>query len=50
MNSILFEEWFSNVLDKVEVNAVIVMDNVPYHSRKVNKVPNSVWKKTDVQN
>lgn len=41
MNSVSFEQWFSKVLDKVEANAMIVMDNAPYFSRKINKVSNS---------
>lgn len=30
MDSTQFEEWFSKVVDKIERNAVIVMDSAPY--------------------
>lgn len=36
-----FENWFGKVLPTLEDNAVIVLDNATYHSRKKEKVANS---------
>ncbi|KAF2901916.1 hypothetical protein ILUMI_04272 [Ignelater luminosus] len=33
----------------LEENSVIVLDNAPYHSRKMEKIPTSGWKKSDIQ-
>ncbi|KAF2888302.1 hypothetical protein ILUMI_17871, partial [Ignelater luminosus] len=44
-----FENWFSNILPRLEENSVIVLDNAPYHSRKMEKIPTSGWKKSDIQ-
>ena len=37
MNAKVFEEWFQKVLQLLPDNAVIVMDNASYHSRKVEQ-------------
>ncbi|XP_074027309.1 uncharacterized protein [Leptinotarsa decemlineata] len=39
MNSGSFEQWFSKVLPHLEDNAVIVMDNAPYHLRRLQNFP-----------
>ncbi|KAF2889907.1 hypothetical protein ILUMI_16266 [Ignelater luminosus] len=44
-----FENWFSNILPRLEENSVIVLDNAPYHSRKMEKILTSGWKKSDIQ-
>lgn len=44
-----FENWFSKILTKLEDNAVIVLDNAPYHSRKLEKVPTTASKKSEIQ-
>lgn len=49
MNSVVFEDWFSDILEKLPENAVIVMDNAPYHSRKIERVPTSSSTKKDMQ-
>ncbi|CAK9802850.1 hypothetical protein ANTQUA_LOCUS10453 [Anthophora quadrimaculata] len=49
MNAAKFEDWFSKIIDKLEENSVVVMDNAPYHSRKIEKIPTSKWKKADIQ-
>ncbi|XP_049779752.1 uncharacterized protein LOC126176637 [Schistocerca cancellata] len=36
-----FEKWFQDVLPRLQENAVIVIDNAPYHSRRKEKVPNA---------
>ena len=47
----LFEDWFQNrLLPNVPKNSVIVMDNASYHSRQLNKVPNSNNTKVEIQN
>ncbi|XP_050295356.1 uncharacterized protein LOC126735393 [Anthonomus grandis grandis] len=48
MNSDVFEKWFSSVLRLVEPGSVIVIDNAPYHSRRVEKLPTSAWQKADI--
>ncbi|KAL6446087.1 hypothetical protein ACFW04_001027 [Cataglyphis niger] len=48
MNSDTFHEWFKNILPLLDDNAVIVMDNAPYHSMKLEKLPNISWEKTEI--
>ncbi|XP_067131417.1 uncharacterized protein [Centruroides vittatus] len=43
-----FKKWFEKILSKLESNAVVVMDNAPYHSAKIEKIPNCSWKKADI--
>ncbi|XP_074035663.1 uncharacterized protein [Leptinotarsa decemlineata] len=50
MNGKSFEQWFSKVLPHLEDNAVIVMDNAPYHSRRLEKIPRTSSKKVEIQN
>lgn len=49
MNSKSFENWFRKVLPKLEENAVIVMDNAPYHSRKLETTPAPSTKKKEIK-
>lgn len=49
MNATVFEEWFIALLNKLPDNAVIVMDNASYHSRKLEKIPTTTSKKKDMQ-
>lgn len=44
MNAKVFENWFKKILDIVEPESVIVMDNAPYDSRRLARVPNMQWK------
>lgn len=48
MNGDTFLEWFENILPSLADNAVIVMDNAPYHSVKIEKIPNASWKKMEI--
>ena len=48
MNSEVFEKWFSSVLDSIEPGSVIIMDNAPYHSRRVERIPTSSWRKCEI--
>ncbi|KAL6430598.1 hypothetical protein ACFW04_006889 [Cataglyphis niger] len=40
MNGDTFHEWLKNILPSLEDNTVIVMDNIPYHFVKLEKLPN----------
>ncbi|XP_054257587.1 uncharacterized protein LOC128982668 [Macrosteles quadrilineatus] len=44
-----FEKWFDQLLPNLQSNSVIVMDNAPYHSVKVEKVPNTKSRKEDIK-
>jgi len=44
-----FFEWFCSILPKLNDNAVIVLDNAPYHSVKKESIPTTSWKKTAIQ-
>jgi hypothetical protein len=48
MNANKYEEWFTNILTKLPANSVIVMVNASYHSRVVEKMSNSSWKKVNM--
>lgn len=48
MNANVFEEWFAKILDILPENSVIVLDNAPYHSRKVEKIPTTNTKKEEI--
>ncbi|XP_074035278.1 uncharacterized protein [Leptinotarsa decemlineata] len=50
MNGESFKQWFSKVLPHLEDNAVIVMDNAPYHSRRLENIPTTSSKKVEIQN
>ncbi|XP_060846134.1 uncharacterized protein LOC132925787 [Rhopalosiphum padi] len=45
MNGDNFKEGFENILPVLDPNSIIVMDNAPYHSVKMEKYPNASWKK-----
>ncbi|XP_050516388.1 uncharacterized protein LOC126891251 [Diabrotica virgifera virgifera] len=49
MNSDVFEQWLQRILPPLPQNAVIVLDNAPYHSRKYEKMPTSATRKADIQ-
>lgn len=49
MNAEGFEKWFEDILKKVEPNAVIVMDNASYHSRRQERLPVTSWRKLNIQ-
>ncbi|CAH1989908.1 unnamed protein product [Acanthoscelides obtectus] len=50
MNADLFEEWFENIISRLEENAVIVMDNASFHNRRIDKAPNSGTEKGKYRN
>jgi len=50
MSGQTFQEWFEEILPLLEDNAVIVLDNAPYHSVKKEKTPTMAWKKADYWN
>ena len=40
MTSEHFEEWFhDSLMPNIPANSLIVMDNVPYHSRRLEPIP-----------
>lgn len=49
MNSVIFKDWFIQMLNNLEEPCVIVMDNAPYHSGLVDNYPKSNEKKINVQ-
>ncbi|KAL4085006.1 hypothetical protein QTP88_027855 [Uroleucon formosanum] len=48
MNGKCFRYWLESVLPRLKDNAVIVIDNAPYHSVKRDKYPNTNSKKADI--
>lgn len=51
MNKENFLKWFRNqLLPKLEEPSIIIMDNATYHSSLIEKLPNSNWKKAELQN
>lgn len=48
INSDTFLEWFQNILPWLDDQAVIVMDNAPYHSAKQSRCPTATWKKAEI--
>ena len=50
MTATYFEEWFhDSLLPNLQSNSIIVMDNVPYHSRKLEPVPTMSSMKQQMQ-
>lgn len=50
MNGQTFKDWLEEILPLLKDNAIVVMDNAPYHSVKFDKIPNLSWKKADIIN
>lgn len=49
MNNECFKTWFiKQLIPNIPENSLIIMDNAPYHSKEIDKVPNSKSKKADV--
>jgi hypothetical protein len=47
MNDVNFEKWVRNkLIPSLPTNSVAAMDNAPYHSMKVDKVPSKSSVKT----
>jgi predicted O-methyltransferase YrrM len=49
VNAEHFEEWLRGILPKLQKDSILVLDNVPYHSRKVEKTPTAAWRKAQIQ-
>lgn len=43
-----FLEWFKNIIPQLEPESVVVMNNAPYHSMKVEKIPTTAWNKQQI--
>ena len=39
MDGIVFRDWYVNKLLNIPQNSTIIIDNAPYHSVVLNKVP-----------
>ncbi|XP_025203795.1 uncharacterized protein LOC112600705 [Melanaphis sacchari] len=48
MNGDKFLEWFKTILPLLSDNAIIIMDNAPYHNMKTEQIPVSSWKKENI--
>lgn len=49
MNNQSFKKWFSeNLLPSLEEPTSIIMDNAPYHSAQIDKVPCTNWRKQEI--
>ena len=48
MTADVFEEYFSQMIDLLPTNSVIVMDNASYHSRLKEPLPNTKWRKQEL--
>lgn len=49
MNGDVFFDWVKGVIPFLKDNSVIVMDNAPYHSVKLEKCPTLAWKKAEIE-
>ena len=48
MNSAVYEKWFRRIVHLLPPNSVIVIDNASYHSRFVEKIPNTSTRKAEI--
>lgn len=48
MNGDVFEEYFEQMIQFIPKGSVIVMDNASYHSRLLEPLPTSKWKKDEI--
>lgn len=49
MTASTFKEWFVNrFLNYLDEGSIIIMDNAPYHSVSINKIPNTSSRKRDI--
>lgn len=48
MDARRFEQWFLEILPKLEPGSIVVMDNASYHSRRLEALPTSQWKKGQI--
>lgn len=48
MNAQHFEEWLTGILPRLKPNSVLVIDNAPYHSRKMESGPVKRWNKGQI--
>lgn len=49
MNAEKYEDWLKNIIPKLKDNSVLVIDNAPYHTRKLELLPTSNWRKGQIQ-
>ncbi|MCP4492375.1 MAG: hypothetical protein GY820_34465 [Gammaproteobacteria bacterium] len=53
MDAEYFEQWTNDLISSIKStihgSTVVVMDNAPYHSRKIQRAPTSRSKKAEIQ-
>lgn len=49
MDSQRFERWFSSLLLNVPEGTVIILDNAPYHSKRVEAIPTQASRKGEIR-
>ncbi|GBP48307.1 hypothetical protein EVAR_34800_1 [Eumeta japonica] len=50
MNSAVYEKWFRGMLTSFEEPSIIFIDNAPYHSRQINKMPTQANRRHEIIN
>ncbi|CAH2097945.1 unnamed protein product [Euphydryas editha] len=50
MNAEIYENWFREMLMLLEEPSIIFIDNAPYHSRQINKMPTQANTKHEIIN
>lgn len=48
MNGDVFRNWFQSVIKLLPKESVVVLDNAPYHSVQLERIPNNSWRKDDI--
>jgi len=50
MNRNVFMKWFTEkLLPNIEPNSIIVIDNAPYHTMYVERLPTTQWRKEEIR-
>lgn len=50
MNNVSFKKWFTeDLLPSLEEPTSIIMDNAPYHSAQIDKIPSTNWRKQEIR-
>ncbi|XP_026746645.1 uncharacterized protein LOC113507904 [Trichoplusia ni] len=50
INEEVYENWFRKLLFSLKEPSTVLLDNAPYHSRQINRVPNNSNKKEEIIN
>jgi hypothetical protein len=49
VNAEHFEEWLRGILPKLQIDSILVLDNGPFHSWKVERTSTAAWRKAQIQ-